>query len=174
MIPEGLESRRLNYRNLTTDDYESLLPFFKSKEATRFYYLDQPPETACKAWIERQLQRYKEDGYGLCAMIEKSTGQFAGQCGLLKQIVDETPELEIGYSLLPDFWSQGFATEAARFFRDFAFQKQMADSIISIIDINNIGSQKVAYNNGMQIDKKTQFKNMQVYIFRITFLQWKR
>ena len=147
MIPEGLESRRLNYRNLTTDDYESLLPFFKSKEATRFYYLDQSPE---------------------------STGQFAGQCGLLKQIVDETPEPEIGYSLLPDFWSQGFATEAARFFRDFAFQKQMADSIISIIDINNIRSQKVAYNNGMQIDKKTQFKNMQVYIFRITFLQWKR
>ena len=173
MILEGLESERLRYRGFTVDDFDVLLPFFQSKEATEFYHLDRSPEEFCKGWIERLLRRYEDDGFGLCAMIEKSTGQFVGQCGLLKQIVDKTNELEIGYGLLPAFWSNGFATEAAKFFRDYVFQNQMADSIISIIDINNINSQKVAYRNGMQIDKKTKFKSFEVYIFRITFSQWK-
>lgn len=174
MILDGLESERLKYRSLTIGDYAPLLSFFRNKEATKYYYPDQPPETMCKAWIERQLQRYENDGYGLCALIEKATGQLIGQCGLLKQIVDGVEELEIGYSLIPAFWSRGFATEAARFFKDFAFNKQMASSIISIIDINNINSQKVAHNNGMQIDKKTRFKNIEVYIFRITISEWRQ
>lgn len=174
MILEGLESGRLRYRSLAIDDYEALLPFFKSKEATRYYRLKEPPEATCKAWIERQLQRYEKDGYGLCALIEKTTNQLVGQCGLLKQVVDDTEELEIGYLLIPAFWSRGFAAEAARFFRDFAFERQMAPSIISIIDTGNINSQKVAYNNGMKIDKETKFKDMQVYIYRITSSEWKQ
>ena len=172
MILEGLESQRLRYRGLTMADFDGLLPFFRSKEAMKYYRLEEEPEKMCKAWIERQVRRYENDGHGLCALIEKASDQLVGQCGLLKQEVDGIEELEVGYGLLPAFWSQGFATEAARFFRDFAFQEQMAPSIISIIDMDNVPSQKVAYKNGMQIDKKTLFKNMQVYIFRITSSQW--
>ena len=173
MILDGLESERLKYRSITMDDYKPLLAFFSNPEATKFFYPTQPPEELCREWIKRQLQRYKNDGYGLCALIEKTTGQLVGQCGLLNQVVDDIKELEIGYSLIPAFWSQGFAIESARFFKDFAFENQMAPSIISIIEINNLNSQKVASKNGMQIQKKTRFKNMEAYVFRITFSQWR-
>jgi RimJ/RimL family protein N-acetyltransferase len=81
--------------------------------------------------------------------------------------VDDIQELEIGYSILPKFWNQGYATEAARKCKEHAFQNDFSDSLISIIHIKNIQSEKVARKNGMELDKKTIFKEMPVNIFRI-------
>jgi RimJ/RimL family protein N-acetyltransferase len=42
------------------------------------------------------------------------------------------------------YWGQGYAPEAAKLFGDFAFNNNHSDSIISIIDIRNLKSQRVA------------------------------
>lgn len=101
------------------------------------------------------------------ALIEKQTGKLVGHCGLLVQTVDDETELEIGYSLLPAFWSRGYATEAARTCKNFAFANTLAESLISIISKTNIASQKVARANGMTIDKETTYHDVPVYIYRI-------
>jgi len=105
-------------------------------------------------------------------LIDKSTGQLVGQCGLLVQEVDGTEELEIGYSILPKFWNRGYATEAAKKCRDFAFINSYTDSLISIVHKENIKSEKVALKNGMLQTKQTVFKDMPVNIFRIDKNNW--
>ena len=101
------------------------------------------------------------------ALIEKESGRLIGHCGLLVQIVDGIPELEIAYSLLPEFWNKGYAIEAAMKCRDFAFANNFSDSLISIISLTNIPSEKVALKNGMHIDKRTIYSNNEVNIFRV-------
>jgi len=54
-------------------------------------------------------------------LIDKQSGDFIGQCGLLIQTVDEIEELEVGYSILPRFWNKGYATGLREKCIEYAF-----------------------------------------------------
>lgn len=88
--------------------------------------------------------------------------------------MDKITELEIGYSLLPEFWNKGFAIESASKCRDFAFGNNLSNSLISIISHTNNPSASVALKNGMRIDKETEYNGNRVNIFRISKSEWKR
>lgn len=166
---DNLESKRLFTRFLTTDDIIIWTDFFKNKEAIEFlpsFGMDTIEERA-KYWIDKQLTRYKENKFGLQALIDKNTNDFIGQCGLIKQEVDGQIEIEVGYHVFKKFWGQGYAPEAARIFIDYAFKNNLTDSVISIIDIRNIKSQKVAIKNGLKREKQTKWLDLDVFIYRI-------
>jgi len=164
----GQETERLLFRKIEQSDFNTWLDFFKAPETSIHWVSeDKTPEIECKNWYKKQFLRYKNGLGGMNALIEKETGRLIGHCGLLVQSVDNIAELEIGYSLLPDFWNKGYATEAAKKCRDYAFENNFSASLISIISLSNIPSQKVAFKNGMKIDKQTTYNNNEVYIFRI-------
>lgn len=72
------------------------------------------------------------------------------------------------------YWGQGYATEAAKIFIDYAFKKELTKSVISLIDVRNLGSQKVAEKNGLAIDKQIKWLDKEdVYIYRISKTNWK-
>jgi RimJ/RimL family protein N-acetyltransferase len=75
--------------------------------------------------------------------------------------------------LLPKFWGRGYASEAAQFFSNFGFEHEKLDYLISVIDIRNIASQKVAVRNGMFIDRQIKYYDLDVYIYQITREEWK-
>ncbi len=108
------------------------------------------------------------------ALIEKESGKLIGHCGLLIQNVDKITELEIGYSLLPEFWNKGFATESAKKCRDYAFENNLSNSIISIISLTNKSSETVAIKNGMKVDKVTEYNGNKVNIYRIEKPEWNK
>ena len=58
--------------------------------------------------------------------------------------------LEIGYLFQRAYWHQGYATEAARACRKYAFEVLDAGEVCSIIRDTNTASQKVALRNGMK------------------------
>jgi ribosomal-protein-alanine N-acetyltransferase len=95
-------------------------------------------------------------------------------CGLLTQLVEDKKEIEVGYSILPEYWGRGYATEAARFFRDFGFEQENLEQIISVIDIRNIASQKVAEKNGMRINRQIKYYDLDVFIYQIAFGEWEK
>ncbi|MCA0958001.1 GNAT family N-acetyltransferase [Muricauda ruestringensis] len=161
-------SDRLLYRKLTDSDFEDWLPFYNDPRSTQYWDgLPKDPVEACKAQFERVFERYQNDLGGMNALILKESGKLIGICGLLVQTVDNVKELEIGYSVLPNYWLKGLASEAARKCKAFAFENNFSDSLISIIHVDNIPSQKVAINNGMYLDKTTVYKNNPVHIFRV-------
>jgi len=94
--------------------------------------------------------------------------KLVGQCGILIQTIENIQLLEIGYSILPEFWNQGFASESAIKCKNYAFENNFANSLISMIHIYNIGSEKVAIKNGMSFEKKLNSFN----IFRIDKENW--
>ena len=156
----GEETERLRFRLLWNDDFDTWLPLFSTPEAENFLGMASIPTPVerCRKWLDIIQNRYENDLGGMNVLIDKKTQACIGQCGLLVQEVGGIRELEIGYSILPAHWGKGYATEAARKCKEFAFANQFAASLISIIHIENIRSVKVALKNGMQFNKRTIFK----------------
>lgn len=173
--PPMLLTERIMVRPLELGDVPHWTEFLGNPEATALFPPDMmaSPNRA-QVWIERQIQRYAAGQYGLAALIHKETGEFLGQCGLLAQVVDGQAELEVGYHLMPQHWHQGYATEAARAFRDWGFEHGLADSIISIINQKNVASQAVATRNGMSRGKATVWRDIEVFVYRILRGEWER
>lgn len=168
---DGLQSERLYTRFLTLEDISQWSAFFDSKIATEFT-MDFGPITSeekGKIWIEKQLNRYAENRYGLQAIILKSNGKLIGQCGLLHQIVNGKDELEVGYHFLPEYWGNSYAPEAAKTFMEFAKTHNLSDSITSLIAINNLRSQRVAEKNGLQREPQTTWMDKEIYVYRKAF-----
>jgi len=166
---EGQKSERLNYRKLKETDFDWWMEFSSHPEATRFFDFSENiiPEEFCRLWFNKVFERYKNDTGGHNVLIEREIGIPVGMCGLLVQEVDGVKELEIGYSLHPTFWGKGYATEAARKCRDFAFKNNFTESLISIVHIDNTSSANVALRNGMKLEKTTIYKGIPVNVFRI-------
>ena len=170
---EGQSTDRLLFRRIDPSDFQHWLKFFQDPR-TSIHWVEEKisPELTCENWYQKQQWRYENDKGGLNALVEKTSGQLIGHAGLLVQTVDGVEELEIGYSLLPAFWNAGYATEAVIKCKQFAFQQNLADSLISIISISNTPSQRVAAKNGMSIDKRTVYRNNEVFIYRIAKTDW--
>lgn len=162
------ETDRLLFRKLESSDFNSWLPFHEDPSSTEFWQgLSEDPKTACQLWFDKAFSRYTNMQGGMNVLIDKKTQEFIGQCGLLVQTVAGSQELEIGYSILPEHRKKGYATEAAEKCKDYACQNKLASSLISIIQIDNIPSQKVATKNGMHLEKTITYSNNRTHIFRI-------
>jgi RimJ/RimL family protein N-acetyltransferase len=168
MNPKDIIAPRLQFRKLTSKDAPAWEEFLSNHEAVKLFPPFGEVKNYALEWMEKQQLRYARDGFGLFALIEKSSGQFVGQC------VEEVKELEIGYHLLPRFWKHGYATEAAIACRNFIFENNLRDSIISIIDVRNLSSMKVAMRNGMKREKQTRWRDLEVFIYRIHKSEWQK
>lgn len=143
-----LETERLYLRELTQEDYPSLCRILQDEE-TMYAYEGAFCDTEVQEWLDRQISRYRRWGFGLWAVILKETDQMIGQCGLTMQPWKGEEVLEVGYLLERNFWHRGYATEAARACRDYAFEVLQEKEVCSIIRDTNLASQKVAIRNGM-------------------------
>lgn len=144
-----LTTPRLYLRELTAADWPDLCHMLQDEEVMYAYAHGFTTEEV-QQWLENQQRRYREDGFGLWAVLDREHGYFLGQAGLTWQPCDDQQVLEIGYLLKKEYWHQGFATEAAQGCKDYAFTKLQAEIVYSIIRENNIPSQKVAEQNGMK------------------------
>ena len=143
-----LETERLYLREMNQDDFEALCRILKDPDAMYAYegaFTDQEVQE----WLDRQISRYQKWGFGLWAVILKETDELIGQCGLTMQPWQDREVLEIGYLFCRQYWHRGYATEAARGCKKYAFEELGADEVCSIIRDTNTASQNVAVRNGM-------------------------
>lgn len=156
LLLHSQETTRLKFRALSLDDFDAWLPLFESDEVAIFLEMDTKltQRERCQKWFDKSFYREKNNLGGMNVLIDKETGRLVGQCGLLVQTVEDEERLEIGYSILPEFWGMGYATEAATKCKEFAFENNLAKSLISQVHIDNKGSEKVARKNGMTAEKR--------------------
>lgn len=142
------ETERLIFREMTYADLQDLREILGDGEVMYAYeHAFSEEEIIC--WLERQLSRYKEYGFGLWAAVLKETGKMIGNIGLTMQKFADSEVLEVGYLLNKSYWHKGYATEGAQACKQYAFDILGATEVYSIIRDNNFPSQAVAKRNGM-------------------------
>ena len=149
-----LETPRLLLREMTTSDLPAICRVLQD-EKTMYAYEHAFSDEEAQAWLNNQLRRYREDGFGLWAVVLKESGEIIGQCGITLQDVNGEWVPEVGYLFERAYWHQGFATEAAIARKEYAFSVLGVDTVYSIIRDNNFASQRVAQRNGMNVCGKT-------------------
>ena len=144
-----LETDRLVLRQMEQADFPALCEMLCDPTVMHYYEGAFAVEEA-REWLNRQVARYQQWGFGLWAVTLGKKGRMIGQCGLTMQRIPQAEVLEVGYLFNHAFWHQGYATEAARACRDYAFQNLDAKEVYSIIRDVNYASQAVAQRNGMR------------------------
>ena len=145
-----LETKRLYLREMEKKDFADLCRILQDPLAM-YAYEHAFSDDEVHEWLDRQIKRYRDHGFGLWAVILKSTGELIGQCGITVQNCDGEEVPEIGYLFQRKFWHKGYATEAAQACKRYAFETLNEQEVYSIIRENNISSQRVAERNGMSI-----------------------
>ena len=168
------ETDRLKFRQLEDSDFENWLELFNDDETAQLLGMTEykSPRERCEKWFEWTFHRYENNLGGQNVLILKETGEIIGQAGLLVREINDKNELEVAYSILPKFRRKGFATEASRKCKDFAFENNFNERLISIIVPENENSKKVALKNGLQFDKKINFHGKEMEIFLINKKNW--
>ena len=107
----GQKTERLSFRKLDSEDFDTWLRFCEDPDSLRYFAFSEtdPADVKCRQWFEKIAWRYENSMGGMNVLIDKGSGEFVGQCGLLVQNVDEQEELEVGYSLMPEFRGLGYA-----------------------------------------------------------------
>ena len=145
-----IETERLYLREMTQSDYNSLCKILQDADVM-YAYEGAFNNSEVQKWLDKQQQRYKDDGFGLWAVLLKESGEMIGQCGLTMQDYNGGQVLEVGYLFQKEFWHNGYAREAAIACKQYAFEKLNADEVFSIIRDTNLPSQNVAKRNGMTV-----------------------
>lgn len=143
-----LETERLYLRKMKQSDYKGLCKILQDKDVM-YAYEHAFDNDEVQEWLDKQIRRYRDYGFGLWAVILKETNEMIGQCGLTMQDCNGKQVLEIGYLFQKAYWHKGYATESAIACKEYAFNVLKAEEVYSIIRDTNTASQNVAKRNGM-------------------------
>jgi RimJ/RimL family protein N-acetyltransferase len=102
-------------------------------------------------WLRRTIDRYRQHGTGLLAVIQNDEGGpvFLGDCGLQVRTFGGQLHLELGYHFTRRAWGHGYATEAARACVAYALRHSDVADVVALIRPENGPSIGVARRVGM-------------------------
>lgn len=171
---DSIVTERLTLRPFRESDLENLYGMLSDPEVMRHYLGTRDREGAQK-WLDSLRASYERFGYSFFAVERRENGCFVGQVGLLHwDDVDGREDIEVGYMLRRDQWGFGYAHEAARACRDWAFEHLSVDRVVSFIAVANDRSIAVAERNGMTLLKRLD-KNrfgQPIYVYGIDRETW--
>ncbi|MCC9069790.1 GNAT family N-acetyltransferase [Arthrobacter cryoconiti] len=148
-----LTTERLKLREFTADDFASVHAFASDPRSSTF--MDWGPNSEAET---RDFLRFASAAAtttprtGHLLAIQLLEGTLIGTIGLTltprgrNQVWDEG---EIGFTLHPDHWGRGYASEAARALRDFGFWQLSLARITATCRPENTGSAAVLLKLGM-------------------------
>jgi len=147
-----IETERLTFRKFTLDDLPLLIEQRSDPDVAR--YLGgarmQNPEALAKR-IHFYMSCYDSHGFGMCPMFWKETGEMIGAAGI--QPLEDTGEIEVGYSLTKPFWGRGLGTEAAKGWMEFGFNNFGLERIVAVAVLKNTASRHIMEKLGMKYEK---------------------
>ncbi len=148
-----LETERLRLREITPDDAPFLLellnsPGWHTNIGDRgVHNLDDARKYAIyRIWLICRLK-----GFSFNLLERKTDSALLGMCGLIKR--DFLDDVDIGYALLPQYFGQGYAVEAAKAVSNFAKETLKLPRLAAITIESNKPSQRVLEKIGLRFER---------------------
>ena len=150
---KAVETDRLLLRRFNVDDAPFILTLLNEPSFLR-YIGDKKVrdlDGARQYILNGPIASYERHGFGLCMVEFRESHTPIGMCGLLKR--DELSDPDIGFALLPDFWSKGFAFEAATAVLHDALERLSIQRVLAITSLDNDASIKLLERLGFKFEK---------------------
>lgn len=166
------ETDRLLIRSLELEDAADLVHVLGDPEVMRFSIKGICTLEDIRQFIERAMSSYEERGFGQWALVEKTSSRVIGYCGFGLLTIEDAQQIEIGYRLARQYWGQGFITEAACKVLAYGFGQLALETIVAIIQPENVGSVRVAEKAGFNHFKESRYHGRDVRIYRKKLSEW--
>ena len=149
------ETERLVLKTWSFDDIPQFCALATDPDIMRFIGPGTAwPDERSAFWIGKQVGLQSGHGFCMWAVAEKGSEEFVGCVGLQPMPEDTgLDEVEIGWWVATAHWGKGFATEAARFAHDFAFEQAKLPRIVARAYAANVASIRIMEKLGMTYDR---------------------
>jgi RimJ/RimL family protein N-acetyltransferase len=147
-----LRTERLLLRKPRLEDAHDLLEYVADPEVMRWIGGETGDLATTEEAIGRWLARWEENGIGHFSVEHE--GRVVGRVGFLvwdaeswivsSYAAGARPVTELGWTIAQRHWGNGYATEAARAIRSWAYTERDVQGLISLIHPDNARSIRVA------------------------------
>ena len=162
-----LETERVWFRPFVDGDLPLLIEQRSDPDMNR--YLGGMKKQNAEA-LAKRIQFYiscvERYGFGMCPMFLKGSDEMIGAAGL--QPLEDTGEIEVGYSLVKDHWGKGLGTEAAIGWMNFGFETKGLERIVAVADVENTASRRIMEKIGMKYEKTELYYEIDCAFYAIS------
>ena len=139
----NLESKRLKFSEITSDDAQSLLDIRGNEQVMKFMDTNKFKSIHDSLKFINSIAESFNSLEGInWAIIEKVTNKFIGYFGFWR-LDKKNCRAEIGYVLHPDYWGNGFMKETLDIMVKFGFSELEIHSIEANVNPKNLASIKL-------------------------------
>ncbi|WP_456287964.1 GNAT family N-acetyltransferase [Paenibacillus sp. AK002] len=144
-----LETERLVLRQIIPEDARDIFHYFSMDTVTKFYdvesftHIEQADEL-----IRRWNHRFENNQAIRWGIALRSESRVIGTCGYHGWMKHHY-KAEIGYELAPEYWRQGYMTEAIQKIMEFGFNHLGLNRIEAFVEPENTASRKLLEKLGL-------------------------
>jgi RimJ/RimL family protein N-acetyltransferase len=148
-----LETERLILRHVVPGDAGFILDILNQPSFIQFIGDRGVRDLAhAREYIESRFTKsYRDHGFGMYTVELKVDGSPLGICGLVSR--DTLPHPDIGFAFLPQYWSKGYAREAAEASLKHAKEMLGIKRVLAITSKDNDSSGKLLERIGLRFEK---------------------
>ena len=162
-----LETPRLRLRPFVTADADAVFRYRGDPDVMQYIMggAEKTIEDTQKVlgWYRAHQEKY---GFSKWAAVLRETGEMIGDSGLL--LLEEGPDLELGYRLAPEHWGKGLATECGRAWLEAAFSSFGLERVVAFAHPDNAASIRVMTKLGMRFARQGRFYGMDSVLYSIS------
>ena len=147
-----IEMERLILREFVDDDLDNLYALVSDPVVMR-YCAGALDRAQAQVWLTAAQRYYARYGYDYWAAVDKYSGAFVGQIGILRQEIEGLSCDCIAYMICREQWGKGYATEGAAGCIRYGFETLQREQLYATVEAENLASQSVLVRCGMQYKK---------------------
>lgn len=145
------ETERLIVRALSPEDGDNYFSIHGDEEVMRFIRPAKNKEecnTLLKTHIDYNQTIYP---FGRWMVEDKTDHNFLGTFVIFP--INDTKLMQIGYSLLKQYWGRGYASELTKAGIEYFFAHSNDDALFAIVEKGNYASEKLLRKLGFIVDQ---------------------
>jgi RimJ/RimL family protein N-acetyltransferase len=147
-----IEAQRLVLREYKADNWPAVLAYQSDPRYLRYYPWSERDAEAVRefvAWCVARQAEAPRNVFQLAITLPATGGRLLGSCGV--RVNDRARrEGNIGYELDPEYWGNGYATEAARAMLRYGFEQLGLHRIWAQGNADNTASAHLLEKLGMR------------------------
>ncbi|HXY19668.1 MAG TPA: GNAT family N-acetyltransferase [Gemmatimonadales bacterium] len=126
-------------------------------------------EAQTAEYLAKNLAHWDAHGFGAWVLRDAAGGRIVGRAILRHLDVDGADEVEVGYSLQPEIWGRGLATEIASACLEHARDDLKLATVVAVTLPENARSRRVLEKAGMSFDREWMHGGKPHVLYRIRF-----
>jgi ribosomal-protein-alanine N-acetyltransferase len=164
---EGFETARLRAEPMGPEHREGLIAMLGDERVGATLGGVADPD-AVDAHIAEMRAHWDEHGFGWYAFLDRASGALVARGGPHRCRVAGNDEVEIGWTVVPERWNQGIATELGAASIEVAFGPLALPDVVSFTLPHNHGSRRVMEKLGFAYECDTDYKGWPQVLYRLS------